>query len=99
LNFSSNATDVTKVILEVIHEKKPQSVKQLIRMLKERLNLTEEELIDSLIRLQVEGVVNFENQALTSKGLTSYLKTDEAIWYWMSIAAEAFVSVLVFSIL
>jgi uncharacterized membrane protein len=98
LSDNSKANDLKRIILEVMNEKKPQYVRQLTKMLKEKLDLEEEEIIESVLKLQAEGVIKLENQALQSQTLVTYLKTGEAIWYWVTIAAGLITAALVFTI-
>ena len=98
LSSNSKANDLTETILKVINEKKPQSVKQLTTILKKSLDLEEKEIIKSVLKLQAEGIIKLENQALQSQSLATYLKTREAIWYWVTIAAGAITAALVFTI-
>jgi len=98
LSTNSKANDLTETILKVINDKKPQSVKQLTTMLKENLEIEEKEIIKSVLKLQAEGIIKLENQALQSQSLATYLKTREAIWYWVTIAAGAITAALVFTI-
>ena len=98
LSSNSKANDLTETILKVINEKKPQSVKQLTTMLKESLDLEEKVILESVLKLQAEGVIKLENQPLQSRSLATYLKTGEAIWYWVTIAAGAITAALVFTI-
>ena len=98
LNSNSKANDLTETILKVINEKKPQSVKQLTAMLKESLDIEEKVILESVLKLQAEGIIKLENQALQSQSLATYLKTREAIWYWVTIAAGAITAALVFTI-
>lgn len=86
------------MILGVINEKNPKSVKQLTKMLKENKNLTEEEIIASVLKLQAKGVIKFEDHTLQSKNLTNYLKTTDAVWYWITITIGVLSAVLVFTI-
>jgi len=98
LNSNSKANDLTETILKVINEKKPQSVKQLTAMLKESLDIEEKVILESVLKLQAEGVIKLENQTLQSRSLATYLKASEAIWYWVTIAAGAITAALVFTI-
>jgi ribosomal silencing factor RsfS len=98
LSSNSKANDLTETILKVINEKKPQSVKQLTIMLKESLDLEEKVILESVLKLQAEGVIKLEDQSLQSRSLATYLKTGEASWYWVTIAAGAITATLVFTI-
>ena len=94
----SKTDDLTETILKVMNEKKPQSVKQLMSMLRESVDLDEKVILESVLKLESDGVIKFENQDLRSLSLVAYLKTSEAVWYWVIIAAGAITVALVFTI-
>jgi len=98
LSNNSKTNDLTRIILEVINEEKPQSVKHLTKMLKESLNLAEEEIIESILKLQAKGVLKLKEDSPQSWSLATYLKTGEAVWYWVTITAGVLTAVLVFTI-
>ena len=98
MNNHSKAYGLTRIILKVIKENKPQSVEQLTKMLSRDLDLTEEEIVDSVLKLQAEGVIKLQNQSFQSRSIANYLKTGEAIWYWLTIAAGTITSILSFII-
>jgi hypothetical protein len=98
LSDNSKPYDPTKMILEVIHEKKPHSIRQLTEMLRENLDLSKEEIAESVLKLQAEGVIKLENLAVQSRTFTTYLKTIEAVWYWLTIAVGSISAALVFLI-
>ena len=86
------------MILEVIHEKKPRSIRQLTKLLRENLDLSKEEIAESVLKLQAEGVIKLENLAVQSRTFATYLKTIEAVWYWLTIAIGSISAALVFLI-
>jgi len=95
--LNSNS-DLTETIINVVKEKKPQSVEQLTTMLKETLDLEEKVILDSVLKLEAEGIIKLENQTPQSSSLATYLKTGRAIWFWTTIAAGAITVALVFTI-
>jgi uncharacterized membrane protein len=97
LTSNLKANDLTETILEVINEKKPQSVKQLTIMLKETLNLPEREILEAILKLQAQGIIKLEDQGLESRSLAANA-TGEALWYLLTIAAGAITATLVFTI-
>lgn len=98
LTGNSKPNDLTKMILEVVNEKKPQSVRQLTEMLRENLALSKEEIAKSVLKLQAEGVIKLKDHALQSRTFATYLKTIEAVWYWLTIATGSITAALVFLI-
>ena len=51
----------------------------------EGIDLPEEEIIQCIPKQQAEGETKLENQSSQSSSLTKYLKTREALWYWITI--------------
>jgi hypothetical protein len=98
LSSVSKSNDLNKTILEAINEKKPQSIKQLVVMLRESFGFAEEEIIKSVTRLQAEGIIKLENQAMQPKTFATYLKTGEAIWYWAIMITGLLTVATVFTI-
>ena len=98
LNRTLEANELTRIILEVITEKRHQSIKHLTKIIKEDLDLTDEEIIESVLKLQAQGTIKFEIQPLPIQNLKTYLKTGEAIWYWLTIIT-VIIATLVFTIL
>ena len=98
LNGNSKTDDLTWIILEVINEKKPQSIKQFVNMLKKDLELTEGDVIKLILKLEAKGALKFKNTPLKSQSLIIYLKTGEAVWYWLTIIIGVITSILVFTI-
>jgi uncharacterized membrane protein len=94
-NLESN--DLTKTILETIKEKKPQSVKQLTTMLVESFNLREKQALEAILKLRAQGIIKLEDQSLESRSLAAHV-TDRNLWYWLTIAAGAMTTILVFTI-
>lgn len=98
MSTNSEASYITRKILEIIKEKNPQSVKQLTKILAENLDLAEKEVVNSILKLQAEGIIKLENESSKSWSLGTYLKTSEAIWYWLTIATGLLATALVFAI-
>ena len=99
LSDNSKADELTQTIIKTINEKNPQNVKQLTTFVKERLPFTEEKILDSILKLQNQGTIKLENQPLpASPKLATYLKTEQAIWYWATIAIATITVAIVFTV-
>ena len=70
-------------VLQIVEDKKPQTVSQLIALLREQLQITKEEAQDQISDLEKRGKISFTSQVLPSSKLSSYLKTSQARWYWI----------------
>jgi uncharacterized membrane protein len=99
LSSDSKTSNLTKKILEVINEKKPQSVKQLMEVVKETSGFEEEEVLESVLEMQAEGIIKFESEALRSRSSVTRLKIGKILfWYWMIIAIGTLAAVSIFTI-
>ena len=98
LSNNLKAVKLTQLIVEVINERHPQSVKQLITMLREDLNLDKETILKSVLKLHAEGKIKLEDKTLVSQKLKSYLMISGSIWYWMILLVEVLTVMLVFAI-
>jgi hypothetical protein len=98
LNSNLKASDLTRIILNVLEENNPQSVEQLTKILTESLDLTEDDIIKSVLKLQTEGIIKLQNQTLELKKSINYLKTGGAIWFWLTIAIGTITSILTLTI-
>ncbi len=98
LNILSNskANALRETMLKVVSEKKPQSVEQLMVLLKES-GFEENRILDCVQKLQAEGLINLEDATLQSRSPPAY-KLGDALWYFLTIAAGAITSVVVFAI-
>jgi hypothetical protein len=99
LNSNSQNTDLSQTILQLVNERKPQTVTQLITFAKEELPNPEKEILETVLNLQNQGRIKFESQPLSpSTKLATFIKTSHALWYWVTIAAAITTAVLVFTV-
>ena len=92
------ADDLTKIILRVVSEKSPQSVKQLIEIVSYNHDYKEEEIINSVLRLKAKGIIKFDNNHIKSLSFFNYLVSTGAVWYFVVIATSLLSTISVFMI-
>ena len=96
---NSTKNERTQIIIEIIKERKPQTVKQLVSLVKERLPIPEQEILETVLRLQSEGKISLaKQQPPVSPNLVAYLKTEQALWYWLTMAITIATAAVVFTI-
>lgn len=99
MNSNSNPSDLGEIILQIVNKRKPQTVKQLIAFVKEELSISEKEIANAILNLQAQDNIKLENQPLSaSPELTTYMKTEQALWYWATIATATITAVVVFMV-
>jgi len=90
---------LVQTIIQIVKEKKPQTVKQLTSFVQERLPVPEQRIIETILKLQSTGRIRLsEKQPLTSPKLVTYLKTKHALWYWLTMGLAIAASAVVFII-
>jgi len=99
LGSNSNETELTRTIIQVINERKPQSVKQLANFVKEKLAISEGEILRSILELQSQGRIKLEDQPPPPPTrLVAYVKTGQALWYWATITIAIITAATVFTV-
>jgi len=93
------ADPLTQTILQLIKEKKPTNVQQLINLTKEKTSLPEQTITEHILRLQSQRKIKLkELPATPPQKLAAYLRTKEAYWYWTTLALVAATTLTVFII-
>lgn len=84
--MSRKSTDsIGELLLQIVEDKKPLNVSQLVALLREQLWISEEQALDKIMNLESQGKIKFSSQPLPSSSkISSYLKTSQASWYWIS---------------
>lgn len=84
-------------ILKVVNEKKPQSVRELVTILKQVTTCSESEVVEAILKLQAQGDIELEDQHSNSRNLAAFA-TGEGLWYLLTIALGVVTSSLVFTV-
>lgn len=99
MSNDSKEMEIVQTIIQVIKEKNPQTVKELASLVEERVLIPEQEIIQVILKMQSEGKIRLAKQIpLTSPNLVAYLKTRQALWYWITITMAITTTIVVFTI-
>jgi hypothetical protein len=99
LSDNSKTRELTETIIQLVNERRPHNVKQLIVLVKEELPLSEEKILDAVLKLQNQGKIKLEpHSSPASPAMTTYLKPWPALWYWATIAIAAITVAVVFTV-
>ena len=91
--------DLSTTILQIVREKKPETVNQLARLVKETSTASKQEILDKIMQLQSEGKLKLTVQpAYVPVNLKTYLKTYDTAWYWITVALTLATIAAVFTI-
>jgi len=90
---------MNEYIIRVVNEKKPDTVEQLLKLIKQKWNMPEQEIIEHILRLQNEGKLVFKSRENAPPFSTRlYLFSADAAWYWVIVSLTLASAVLVFTI-
>ena len=90
---------LTQVITQLLKDRKPQNVQQLIEMTIEMAPFPEQKIIERILQLQNQDkIILKEPSKPQPQNLGSYLKTKGAYWYWTSIILSGATTLAMFAI-
>jgi len=96
-----NSTEgaLTQTIIQLIEDKKPRSVKQLVDLAKEETSIPEQRIIEHILQLQSQGKITLkELSTRPPQNLGTYLKTKDAYWYRTTLILIMATTLTVFTI-
>ena len=87
------------LIVEIIKNQKPETTKELLKLLQEKTTLPCEELEKLLIQLEHEEIIHFsKKENVLPETLKVYILSTSAAWYLLSIAFAIATTLAVFTI-
>jgi hypothetical protein len=99
LRINSTIDELSPLIIKIINEEKPPNLNKLINLTKEKLPVSEEEILSVILKLQSQGKIKLNNPLLPdSLRLSAYIKTGRASWFWATILIAALTVVTVFTV-
>ena len=94
-----NKNELCQTIIKIVDERKPQTVKELIVLVKEQLQIPDQEIVDSILQLQSEGKISLvKRPQVVPQNLLAYLKTEQTRWYWATVVTAIVTATVVFTI-
>lgn len=98
---TSNQTknQIKDLIIETVKKQNPETAKQLVRLVQQTQNLSEEEITLLLIELENEDKLHFtKKEPSTPKSPRAYALSQKTAWYWTTIALAIVTTIAVFTI-
>ena len=91
--------DLINAIRRIITEKKPDTVQELTKLVKETSGASEKQILDKIIKLQNEGKLSLTQQPQqTPPKLSTYVKSSSTLWYWSTLVLTVATVFVVFTI-
>jgi hypothetical protein len=86
VGLSEKKRELEETIIQVTKDQKPETVQQLIELVKQRLDIPEKQITDAIVDLQNEGRLRLLSRTREPPhGFGDYLKTSDALWYWIML--------------
>jgi hypothetical protein len=94
-----NNEAITQTINQLIKDRKPQNVQHLVNLVKEKAAIPEQEIIEHILLLLSQGKITLEESSVPIRPkLSTFLKTKEAYWYWITLVVAISATLAVFAI-
>lgn len=97
MSKDSSEVELDQLIIETVKENKPETVNQLIALMKEGRSLTDQQILEHIQRLQEGGKIHL-NPASPVQTFTAYVRSTHAAWYWITLALTAATIAAVYTI-
>jgi Protein of unknown function (DUF1616) len=86
-------------ILEITTKEKPETVEQLAHQVHDQFpSFSNQQILNEILTLQGEDKIRLTQTRPLPTSLVGYLKSSEALWYWMTLATTLAAILSVFSI-
>jgi hypothetical protein len=101
LNSETATENLAGTILQITAQKKPETVDQLVELVREAYPISNDEILRAIIKLQNEGKLSLIRSIARvpqPTGILSHLRTNAALWFWATIILSIVTLVAVFTI-
>jgi len=98
LNDDTATKNLSETILQITNQKRPETVNQLVKLVGETYPASKNEILDAIVKLQNEGKLQLTTPTQNPQGISAYLRTSAALWFWTTIALSLGTLVAVFAI-
>lgn len=95
---NSTQDQLEQTIVQVTLESKPQTVKELVSLVRQKTQVAEKQIIQVILKLQSQGKLKFTTQTQPITKIFAYLETTHALWYWITLAWTIATIAVVFTI-
>jgi len=91
--------ELDQQIIQIVETAKPQNVQQLVDQVQALSSKSKQEILNRIMHLQQEEKIHLKPpQTPTPEKLTSYLGSNYARWYWVTMTLTIATAMVVFSV-
>lgn len=112
MNEGTTTEDLAETILRIAAQQKPETVSQLVELVRQDIHAQDEETLDvrqtyeaqnkqiltAILKLQEQGKLQLTAGPQQTLAASAYLKTSAALWFWTTIALTLATVATVFTI-
>jgi uncharacterized protein YdcH (DUF465 family) len=99
LNKNSNHDELDKHIINTVKEDKPETVNQLVTLIKQKYQLPDQKILNHILTLQEKKQIHLTfPQTQPPQTLAAYLGSGQAAWYWITVILTAATTLVVFTV-
>ena len=91
--------ELDQIIIRTVETTKPQSVQQLIDRVQEMTLKSKQEIINRIMQLQQQEKISLKPpQTSTPEKFSSFMRSNQALWYWITLTLTIITAVVVFTV-
>ena len=90
--------ELDQQIIRTVETEKPENVQQLIDLVQALSSEPKQEILARILRLQQTEKIRLKPPKTPPEKLTTYLRSNQALWYWLTIALTAATAIIVFTV-
>jgi hypothetical protein len=99
LQDRQNETSIDQYIFSIVEKENPENVEKLIKLVKIRVNVSEQEILKRVLYLQDQGKLTFEQPIVSFPHMfKNYIFSHQAYWYWITIVLSFSAALSTFTI-
>jgi len=99
LQNKQNETSIDQYIFSIVEKENPENVEKLIKSVKIRVNVSEQEILKRILYLQDQGKLTFEQPIVSfPHTFKNYIFSHQAYWYWITIVLSFSAALSTFTI-
>ncbi|MFZ0965877.1 MAG: hypothetical protein WAN82_04555 [Candidatus Bathyarchaeia archaeon] len=89
--------ELDQQIIQIVETAKPESVQQLVDQVQALSSKSKQEILNRIQQLQQEEKIRLKPpQTPTPEKLSSYLRSNHAVWYWITMTLTLATMLVVF---
>lgn len=97
MNKNLSKDEIDQYIIQIVKEKKPDNIEQLVKLMQNKFSLSAQEILDRVLCLEEKEKLQLKpHQITTPKKLTAYLGSSQTYWFWATIMLAVITTVIVF---